>query len=156
MTDTSTLENTDFDFLAGEWTVVNRRLRKALADSTEWYEFPATLSFRHMIGGIANVDELLAPEQGMNGLTLRTFDIERQEWSIFWVNQKNGRMDVPVVGRFVDGVGAFIGPDVFEGTPITVRYLWDTTGPAPHWEQAFSTDGGETWETNWTSDFTRR
>ena len=150
------LENSDFDFLNGEWTAVNRRLQKVLVGCTDWYEFPATLSFRHLIGGIANVDELLAPEQGINGATLRTFDIERQEWSIFWVNQRNGRMEPPVVGVFVDGIGTFTGPDVYDGMPITVRFRWDATGPAPHWEQAFSTDDGQTWETNWTSDFTRR
>jgi len=145
----------DFDFLDGEWTCRNRRLHKPLAGSTEWDEFPGTVSFRHVIGGVANVDELIAPSRGIAGLTVRTFDIERQEWSIFWVNQRNGRMEPPVVGRFVDGVGVFVGPDVYEGTPITVRFRWDTTGEHPRWEQAFSTDGGETWETNWTADFTR-
>jgi hypothetical protein len=27
--------------------------------------------------------------------------------------------------------------------------------PTPRWEQAFSEDGGETWETNWVMDFAR-
>jgi hypothetical protein len=145
----------DFAFLDGDWICHNRRLLKALSECDEWDEFDGTVSFRHMIGGVANVDELLAPDRGLAGLTVRTFDVERAEWSIFWVNRRDGRMEPPVVGRFVDGVGTFLGPDVFEGTPITVRFRWDTTGASPRWEQAFSTDGGETWETNWTADFVR-
>lgn len=154
-------ENHDFDFLmtgatAGEWNVTNRRLRKALVGSADWYEFNATLSFRHLLGGIANVDEFIAPELGMNGMTVRTFDVERKEWSIYWVNRNNGRLDTPVVGTFTDGVGTFLGPDVWDGTPILVRFLWDTTGPRPRWEQAFSTDDGTTWEPNWISEYTPR
>ena len=45
--------------------------------------------------------------------------------------------------------------DAFEGRPITVRFTWsgiDT--PEPRWEQAFSDDGGRTWETNWIMQFT--
>ena len=33
----------DFDFLIGSWKVHNRRLKKPLAGSTEWYEFEATV-----------------------------------------------------------------------------------------------------------------
>jgi hypothetical protein len=37
-----------------------------------------------------------------------------------------------------------------------VRYLWEVRSPKEcHWEQAFSTDEGKTWETNWTIDSTR-
>ena len=65
-------------------------------------------------------------------------------------------IDVPVVGRFVDGVGTFLAEDTFEGRPIVVRFLWTRTDtPSPRWEQAFSEDGGTTWETNWEMDFTR-
>ena len=41
--------------------------------------------------------------------------------------------------------------------PIRVRFIWSgVTTPTPRWEQAFSDDGGETWETNWVMDFTPR
>ncbi len=43
-----------------------------------------------------------------------------------------------------------------EGRDITVRYKWsDITATTARWEQAFSPDGGQSWETNWTADFTR-
>ena len=59
------------------------------------------------------------------------------------------------VGRFENGVGKFYVEDNFKGKPIRVRYLWTKTSGIPHWEQAFSIDGGATWETNWVMDFRR-
>ena len=43
-----------------------------------------------------------------------------------------------------------------EGRPIRVRFLWSRiTDTSARWEQAFSLDGGGSWETNWIMDFTR-
>lgn len=39
----------------------------------------------------------------------------------------------------------------------TVRFEWTRPhSDAPRWEQAFSPDGGRTWETNWVMNFTRQ
>ncbi|WP_343520085.1 hypothetical protein [Sphingomonas sp.] len=39
---------------------------------------------------------------------------------------------------------------------MTVMFRWSAiTAASAHWEQAFSTDGGKTWESNWHMDFTR-
>ena len=66
------------------------------------------------------------------------------------------QIDVPVVGSFLDGIGSFYADDTFEGRPIRVRFTWFAIDKeAPRWEQAFSIDGGITWETNWTMDFRR-
>jgi hypothetical protein len=62
----------------------------------------------------------------------------------------------PWIGAFSGGIGRFECDDTFEGRPIRVRYTWShVETPTPHWEQAFSADGGSTWETHWTADFTR-
>jgi hypothetical protein len=59
-------------------------------------------------------------------------------------------------GRFVDGVGTFYADDTLRGKPIKVRFIWSNiTATSAHWEQAFSPDGGKTWETNWYSDFSK-
>ena len=61
-----------------------------------------------------------------------------------------------MLGRFVGGVGTFYNDDTLRGKPIKVRFIWSNiTRNAAHWEQAYSPDGGKTWETNWISDFTR-
>ena len=37
-----------------------------------------------------------------------------------------------------------------------MRFTWSgVTTKTPRWEQAFSDDGGETWETNFVTEFTR-
>jgi hypothetical protein len=89
-------------------------------------------------------------------LTLRLFDPEREEWSLYWASSRDGRLQPPVIGRFADGVGTFFSRETFNGTDITVRFVWShITANSARWEQAFSADGGKTWETNWIMEFTR-
>jgi hypothetical protein len=90
-------------------------------------------------------------------MSFRFFDSETQQWSIYWADSRRcGTLDPPVVGSFSGDTGVFEGPDTLEGRPIRVRYTWSrvSTG-SPRWEQAFSDDDGETWETNFVSEFTR-
>ena len=146
----------DFDFFQGSWESRNRRLIKPLTGSDDWEEFPGRAVARSAFGGAANIDEIEFPTLGWSGLTVRLFDPERRYWSLFWVSSRRAVMDPPVVGRFVDGRGVFLGADEHEGHPIRVRYIWsDITPTSAHWEQAFSVDGERTWETNWLMDFTR-
>ena len=146
----------DFDFLNGNWTIRNRRLLQRLAGSDEWETFDATSSCHPILGGMGNEDEFLSPHRpGFIGMSLRFFDPATRLWSIYWIDNKMGVLQPPVVGRIVDGAGVFDGPDTFDGKPIVVRYAWSKTNtPNPRWEQAFSTDNGKTWETNWVMDFT--
>lgn len=145
----------DFDFLSGSWNVTNRRLKKRLAGATDWAEFPATVVCHGLFGGLANVDEIAFPD-GTFGLTLRLFDKERGQWSLYWASSQTGTLFPPVVGGFSNGTGEFYGDDTEDGTPVRVRFIWSgITATSAHWEQAFSVDGGSTWETNWTMDFAR-
>ena len=148
----------DFDFLIGTWKVHNRRLRERLKGSTTWDEFEATVVARHLWGGLANVDEYEAngPAGRIQGLTLRVYDPRSRQWSLHWANAANGRLDVPMIGSFENGRGEFYDQELFEGRAIYVRYIWsDITPRSCRWSQAFSADGGKTWETNWVMDFTR-
>jgi hypothetical protein len=94
------------------------------------------------------------------GFTLRLFDPQTRLWSIYWASTTQSGPHgplVPQVGRFEDGRGEFYDRETLAGRSIFVRYLWTTSGPgACRWEQAFSPDGGRTWETNWIADFSRR
>jgi hypothetical protein len=148
----------DFDFWTGSWRVRNRRLRERLAGSDEWVEFDATVTARPLLDGLGNEDEFRTDwNGGIVGMSFRFFDPSSGLWAIYWADsRKSGVIDPPVIGSFSGDVGVFEGRDVFDGRPIVVRYTWSrVTTPTPRWEQAFSDDEGETWETNWIMDFTR-
>ena len=148
----------DFDFLIGRWKVKNRRLRERLKGSNDWDEFEATVVARHIWGGKANTDEYegMAPFGPIQGMTLRLFDPSSRQWRLYWANSASGILDRPVVGSFENGRGEFYNEDVHEGRSIYTRFLWsDITETSCRWEQAFSVDGGKSWETNWIMEFTR-
>jgi hypothetical protein len=147
----------DFDFLIGDWRVEHRQLATRLAGSDTWLAFGGVCSVRKILGGQGNADENLIekPEGAYRAATIRAFEPATGLWRIWWLDARAPiRLDPPMVGRFENGAGVFLGDDVFEGRPILVRFLW-TPGAAPRWRQAFSPDGGDTWETNWIMDFRR-
>jgi hypothetical protein len=148
----------DFEFFVGDWDGKQRRLRKALAGCTEWEELTSITRCWSVFGGAANADEVHFTELGVSGYTMRLLDVATGLWSIYWISSRDGLLGLPpVVGGFTDGVGQFYCEQDWEGTPITCRYTWTHSTPdTAHWEQAFSTDGRQTWEPNWTADFIRR
>jgi hypothetical protein len=147
----------DFDFLFGRFRVHNRRLVTRLQGSTEWHEFEATTEARGLPTGLGNEDVFRSEHMpGFVGMSFRFYDPEAKTWAIHWVDNQSGVLQPPVIGSFAGEVGIFQGSDVFCGRPISVRFIWSaTTTNRPRWEQAFSEDGGKTWETNWTMEFTR-
>ncbi len=154
----------DFDFLftgpGGHWRVRNQRLVRRLAQCTDWQEFDAVQEVRSVLGGLGNVDRFAAtfPDGlSVEGLTLRVFNPRTRLWSLYWVDDRGCELQPPVVGRFDEhGRGAFYGDDELDGKPIRVVFHWtDITPTSAHWEQAFSADGGKTWETNWRMEMTR-
>ncbi|MFI9168595.1 hypothetical protein [Streptomyces lincolnensis] len=146
----------DFDFLHGEWNVAHRRRTDFLDPDSDWEEFAATSRCWSLFDGAANIDELDVPGQGWKGLTLRLFDRESEQWSLNWSSSRTGRLFPPVVGRFEDGRGAFYGDDTHDKSDVRVRFVWSgISRTTARWEQAFSSDGGETWLTNWFMDFSR-
>jgi hypothetical protein len=150
----------DFDFLFGDWNVFHRRLNGRLVGASEWTTFEGRSVARPILGGLGNIDENVVslPSGPYEAMTLRLFDDATKRWSIWWIDGRFPRMDdSPMRGGFADGVGTFYGDDVHDGTPVLVRFVWTVTDPAaPRWEQAFSIDGGATWEVNWVNRFERR
>ena len=148
----------DFDFLIGNWNVRHRRLKRRLAGSDDWAIFPGTVSARKTLGGLGNFDENVIdlPEGRYFASTLRFFNPSSELWSIYWMDGRDPKLDPPMTGKFDDGTGLFFGDDNFEGRPIRVRFIWSDIGPnSCRWSQAFSADGGASWETNWIMDFER-
>lgn len=141
----------DFDFLHGRWRVHNRRLRTRLAGADDWETFKAGNVCTPLLGGLGNLDEFAAQWRGgYRGITLRLYDPRARRWSIRWANGEDGVLEPPVYGGFEHGVGTFFGEDTHAGRAARVRFVWDGISPTTAcWQQAFSADGGRTWETNW-------
>jgi hypothetical protein len=149
----------DFDFFFGSWRVRHRRLKDRLAQCDQWEEFEGTATTQPLLGGLGNIDDniLDMPGGSYRAVTLRAFDPKTQEWAIWWLDGRNPHhLDVPMIGSFADGIGTFLADDSFNGKPIKVRFLWSRITPQScRWEQAFSEDGGRSWETNWIMDIAR-
>jgi hypothetical protein len=146
----------DFGFLFGSWNIANRRLATLFSGSDDWHTFPSTSICQPILNGGGNTEEIDFSTFGTRGFALRLFDVTKAEWSIYWSNSQTGILFPPVVGTFTDGRGDFYGDDTHEDKPIKAHYIWsDITPTSARWEQEFSPDGGTTWESNWTMEFTR-
>jgi hypothetical protein len=149
----------DFDFEVGTWKIHLKRLLHPLTGSTTWVEFDGTSVTRKVWDGRADLEEFEtdSPAAGhIEGLTLRLYNPQSHQWSLYWSNSKNGVIDPPQIGQFKNGHGEFYGQDTMNGKLVFVRFIWsDTTTNTPHFEQSFSDDGGKTWEVNWITDQTR-
>jgi hypothetical protein len=148
----------DFDFEIGQWRVHSRRLKEYLKGSDAWEEFDGTSVARKVLGGLGMIDEITnqrasGPTQGM---TVRLFDPQTRQWSVYFADSVRGTLTTPLIGRFSQGRGTFYAYEPIDGEHIFTRYIWsDVTATSYRWEQAFSADGGNTWETNWIQDHRR-
>lgn len=149
----------DFDFIIGTWRVRHRRLKSRLTKSTEWIEFDGLSSTQKILGGFGNLEDnrLFFPEGEVRAAALRSFDQAAKTWTIWWLDGRYpAELGKPVVGTFSQGTGLFFGDDEHDGKPVKVRFLWiPKDSNHARWEQAFSDDAGQTWETNWTMEFSR-
>jgi len=148
----------DFDWEFGTWkTHVRRRLRP-LSGTEAWAEYDGTSVISRIWGGKANLVELeVDGTQGhMELASLRLYDPDSKQWSLNVASSRGGGLGVPTVGGFKDGKAEFYDDETFGGKPIRVRFVISDVKPdSAHFEQAFSADGGKTWETNWIADDVR-
>jgi hypothetical protein len=149
----------DFDFEVGKWTIHLKRMLHPLSGSAEWVEFDGTSVTRAMWDGRANIEEFETTNASgrVEGMTLRLYDPKAHQWSLYWANGRTGQLSLPAtVGEFKDGVGEFYDQEAINGRQVFVRFRWSQITPnSAHFEQAFSDDGGKTWEVNWITDQTR-
>jgi len=148
----------DFDFEFGSWKIHLRRLVHPLTGSNAWVDLDGSSVVRKVWDGRANLGELEVNGSGshIEGLSLRLYNPESHQWGIFWANSKDGSLGAPAIGQFEDGQGEFFDQESFNGAAIFVRFIFSAITPTTfHLEQAFSPDGGKTWEPNWIADFSR-
>lgn len=148
----------DFDFEFGDWTVELSRLVDPLTGSTTWVEYTGTSVVRKVWDGKANLGELNVegPSGPIQGLSLRLYNPESGKWRIHWASSRDGELGEPMVGGFTDGIGEFHNQELMDGRPVDVRFVFsDLENDSFQLEQAFSDDGGSSWEANWIAKFQR-
>ena len=143
----------DFDFIIGDWDIKHRRLKSILNGSDEWIEFSGVSSAIKTLAGNGNIEEhtLEAPDATFSAMAIRSYNEKSKKWAIWWLDSRAPDViDKPVIGQFIDGKGLFYTEEEYRGIPVKLRFTWNLENPAaPIWEQAFSKDGGDSWETNW-------
>ncbi|RDD83226.1 DUF1579 domain-containing protein [Dyella tabacisoli] len=149
----------DFDFFLGNWHVKHRRLKQRLVGNHDWEEFDGTSHCLSLLGGIVNLNETVVNRANgtYRGMGLRAFDAKTGNWADWYLDGRDPtQIDAPGTGRFANGVGTFLSEETYEGKPVTSRGLFTPITPSTcQWEQAYSTDHGKTWETNWVMRYTR-
>jgi hypothetical protein len=148
----------DFDFEIGTWKTHLKRLVHPLSGSTQWTEYEGITTVRKVWNGRANLVELVAdgPAGHFEGLNLRLYDPQSRQWSLNFANAASGTLGQPTIGEFRNGRGEFHDQEAFNGRAILVRFVvLPIDANTVRFEQAFSEDGGRTWETNWIATDTR-
>jgi hypothetical protein len=148
----------DFDFEFGIWKAHLRRLLHPLTGSNSWIDLEGASTVRKVWDGRANLGELQVdgPTTHIEGLSLRLYNPQSHQWSIYWAASSDGDLSPPMVGQFDDGRGVFFDHESFQGKPIDVRFVFsDITPTSFRFEQSFSADGRKTWEPNWVATFSR-
>jgi len=148
----------DFDFEIGAWKTHLSRLQRPLTGSTTWLEYEGTTVVRKVWNGRANLVELEVdgPAGHIEALSLRLYNPQSRQWSLNFSNSSSGTMSQPSIGEFKNGRGEFFNQETFNGRSIFVRFVISNITPnSCRFEQAFSDDGGKTWEVNWIATDTR-
>jgi hypothetical protein len=146
----------DFDFEFGDWTMQLKRLVKPLSGSKDWVEYQGSSVVHRIWGGAANVGEIdiSGPAGRIQGMSVRVYNPASGQWGLSFASARGGQLGQPMVGGFKDGRGEFYNQETFNDREIFVRFIFsDITKSTFRLEQAFSDDGGKTWEANWLATF---
>ena len=148
----------DFDFEFGAWKTHLKRRLHPLTGSDEWVEYEGTTIVRKVWDGRSNLVELevAGPAGKIEGASWRLYNPQARQWSLNFANSAIGTTTAPAIGEFKTGRGEFYAQDTLNGRSILVRFIIsDIKTDSAHFEQAFSDDGGKTWEVNWIATDTR-
>ncbi len=130
-----------------------------LSGANDWVEMDGITNVTPVWGGKANLAEFKAngSSVAMERLALRVYNPTTKQWSINFAQPDSGTLgDTPGVGEVRDGRLTFYDQEPINGKATLVRFsIWGTTADTAQSEQAFSLDGGKTWEMNWTDVYTR-
>lgn len=148
-----------FDWQFGAWNIHMSRLLHPLTGSTTWTPLDGSVLVRRLWGGRANLAEIQTqgPSGHLQFLSLRLYNPQSQQWSMLFAHSKDGVLNGPaLIGEFKDRRGVFYDQEPYQDRAILVRFTFRSlTADSSRDEQAFSADGGQTWEVNWINTQTR-
>jgi hypothetical protein len=147
-----------FDFEFGSWTMHLKRLVKPLSGSHDWVEYDGSSIVHPIWGGAANVGEIdiSGPAGRIQGMSVRVYNPAADQWGLSFASARGGTLGPAMIGGFQGGRGEFYDQETFNDRAIFVRFIFsDITPTTFKLEQAFSDDGGKTWEPNWIATFSK-
>jgi hypothetical protein len=148
----------DFDFDLGNWKTHSKRLLHPLTGSQDWVQMDGVTVVKKIWDGRANLAEFKSdgPAGHLELLSLRWYNAAAHQWFLDFATPNVGTLGIPGVGEFKDGRGDFYDQETIGGKSILVRFsIWPITADTAQSEQAFSDDGGATWEVNWVNYYSR-
>ena len=150
----------DFDFLIGDWKAHVRRLPDRLNNSKAWDVYDGISNHHKLLDTNANFEQfdVTSPDRKLHikAQTLRMYNPETHQWSIYGLDLDKGELDAPVVGEFHGNTGEFYNHQTWKGRVVLVRWMWLNISPkSARMEQSFSPDGGKHWEVNWICELSR-
>jgi hypothetical protein len=148
----------DFDFDIGVWKTHSSRILHPLTGSNKWADMDGITVVKKVWDGRANLAEYKAesPAGKVELLSLRWYTPDAHQWNLDFATPNNGVLGVPSVGEFKAGRGDFYDYEEIKGKYVMVRFsIWAISKDTAQSEQAFSDDGGKTWEVNWINKYTR-
>lgn len=150
---------TDFDFLIGNWRVVNTRLQDWLCDCTKWVEFESEHHERKLQKGNGNIAFHHYSDNGLlvERSVIRSYDKHYDFWNINRIDLWTGLSMPSLKGTFWQNKGCFLTKGLFKNVEVLVWVEWTRICKTyACWEQALSSDNGKKWETNWQMEFFKK
>ena len=146
----------DFDWDFGTWITHQHRLLHPLTGSTTWVDYRGTDTVTPIYDGAnSGVIEADGTAGHLEIYTLRLYDANAHQWNVYFGHGPGATLTQPVIGEFKNGRAEFYDQEPYNGRTILVRFsISDITNTTCHFEQAFSPDGGKSWETNFIVDET--
>lgn len=146
-----------FDYQFGAWHVQVSRLLDPGGKSPRWVRYDGTHVVMPLLGGAANVGvlEISGPTGSIEGLQLRTYDPSTEQWRLSFASGRDGVVQPPSVGRFVDHQGVFFDSARIAGKPARVRTdVTRLTEKTYRDVTSYSTDG-RTWHPFWIASYVK-
>src|ERR1700735_864958 len=102
----------DFDFLIGNWKAHVRRLPDRLNNSNVWVQYDGISNHKKLLDSNANFEEFDVSSHDkklrIKAQTLRLYNPQSHQWSIYLVDLDKGTLDLPpVVAQFNGKRGEF-------------------------------------------------